>query len=112
MFGPSPSPRAELGTFCGISEVGLETLALLYYLRHGFDACDVFRCNFLVLEANIAIEALNGAVDGVSSNVLQSTIILCAQVSKARPNFLSWISRHMAGLEKPIVVLLPWRPDI
>jgi hypothetical protein len=75
----------------GQAKVGLETLARLYYLRHSFDACDVFLCNFLVFVANIAIEALNGAMDGVSSNVLQSTIILCAQVSKARFNSLSWI---------------------
>lgn len=65
------------------AKIGLETLTRLYFLRHNFDACDVFLCNFLTLVANIAIESLNSTTNSVPSDVSHSTIILCAQVSTA-----------------------------
>jgi hypothetical protein len=68
------------------AKIGLETLTRLYFLRHSFDTCDVFLCNFLAYLANIAIEALNNARTELGStsshaDIFRSTLILCVQVS-------------------------------
>ena len=61
------------------AKTGLEALAHLYFLRHSFDTCDVFLCNFLILVANIAIESLNGSMsDAATADVFRSTLFLCA----------------------------------
>ncbi|KAK2598562.1 hypothetical protein N8I77_011965 [Diaporthe amygdali] len=61
----------------------LETVARLYYMRHGFEACDSFLAYFLALLASISLRALEGSGDGARLSpgrgrpeVLRSTLIL------------------------------------
>lgn len=61
----------------------LETVARLYYLRHGFEACDSFMTYFLALLASISLRALEGSGDGARLSpgrgrpeVLRSTLVL------------------------------------
>lgn len=67
------------------AKIGLETLIRLYFLRHSFESCNVFLCNFLVHVGNIAIESLGDIMPAKSvpttTNALRSTLILCAQVT-------------------------------
>lgn len=61
----------------------LETVARLYYMRHGFEACDSSLAYFLALLASISLRALEGGGDGARlaagrgwPEVLRSTLIL------------------------------------
>ncbi|KAK7698116.1 hypothetical protein SLS64_012891 [Diaporthe eres] len=61
----------------------LETVARLYYMRHGFEACDSSLAYFLALLASISLRALKGGGDGARfaagrgwPEVLRSTLIL------------------------------------
>lgn len=61
----------------------LETVARLYYLRHGFEACDSTLAWFLSLLASISLRALEGGGDGARlaagkgwPEVLRSTLVL------------------------------------
>lgn len=61
----------------------LETVARLYYLRHGFEACDSSLAYFLALLASISLRALEGGGDGARlaagrgwPEVLRSTLVL------------------------------------
>lgn len=61
----------------------LETVARLYYMRHGFEACDSSLAYFLALLASISLRALEGGGNGArlaagrgSPEILRSTLIL------------------------------------
>lgn len=61
----------------------LETVARLYYTRHGFEACDSFLAYFLALLVSISLRALEGSGDGARLSpgrgrpeVLRSTLVL------------------------------------
>ncbi|KAL1873008.1 hypothetical protein Daus18300_004149 [Diaporthe australafricana] len=61
----------------------LETVARLYYARHGFGGCDSFLAYFLALLASISLRALEGNGDGARLSpgrgrpeVLRSTLVL------------------------------------
>lgn len=61
----------------------LETVARLYYMRHGFEACDSSLAYFLALLASISLRALEGGGDGARlaagrgwPEVLRSTLVL------------------------------------
>lgn len=61
----------------------LETVARLYYMRHGFEACDSSLAWFLSLLASISLRALEGGGDGARlaagrgwPEVLRSTLVL------------------------------------
>ncbi|KAF2651946.1 hypothetical protein K491DRAFT_719359 [Lophiostoma macrostomum CBS 122681] len=66
------------------AKMSLETLARLYYLRHSYDSCDVFICNFLIYVGNIAIESLGRHSAVTAPDVLRSTLILCARGLKSQ----------------------------
>lgn len=61
----------------------LETVARLYYMRHGFEGCDSSLAYFLALLASISLRALEGGGDGArlaagrgSPEILRSTLVL------------------------------------
>lgn len=61
----------------------LETVARLYYVRHGFEGCDSSLAYFLALLASISLRALEGGGNGArlaagrgSPEILRSTLVL------------------------------------
>jgi hypothetical protein len=75
------------------AKIGLETLVRLYFLRHSFETCDMFMCNFLLYVANIAIEALSTIPsDAPTAEAYGSTLVLCAQVQNPRPESVTTLT--------------------
>lgn len=90
------------------AKVGLETLVRLYFLRHSFDTCDMFMCNFLLYVANIAIEVLSTiASDAPTVEAYRSTLVLCAQVRNSQPKPIDH-ANCTKGSQKPGLFLLSW----
>ncbi|KAK2590782.1 hypothetical protein QQS21_011536 [Conoideocrella luteorostrata] len=69
----------------------LQTLIRLYYLRHGFDAMDLFIVIPLMLAGSECIEAINERTSAPQLKTLRSTLILVAKglYSQRRNHYLS-----------------------
>ncbi len=69
----------------------LQTLVRLYYLRHGFDAMDLFICIPLVLIGFQSLDAINEQTPSLELETLRSTLILAAKGldSQRRSHYLS-----------------------
>ncbi|PTB68119.1 N-terminal fungal transcription regulatory domain-containing protein [Trichoderma citrinoviride] len=70
-----PSPREIIAE----SKRHLQTLMRLYYLRHGYDAMDLFLVVPLMLAASECLEAIDEGTTGQDLEVQRSTLILVAK---------------------------------
>ena len=70
-----PSPQLHVAN----ASKHLQTLVRLYYLRHGFDAMDLFIVIPLVLTGFACVDAIGKQTPGPKLEVLRSTLILIAQ---------------------------------
>lgn len=60
------------------SKYAFETLARIYYLRHGFEALDGFMIQYLSMLASMAHKSINTNTEENHLKILRSTIILAA----------------------------------
>ncbi|KAI9148245.1 Dehydrogenase orsE [Paramyrothecium foliicola] len=75
----------------------LQTLVRLYYLRHGFDAMDLFIVIPCMLTANECVEAINEQTPETELRDLQSTLLLMAKglYSQRRNHYLAEALFHV-----------------
>ncbi|KAL7936549.1 hypothetical protein V8C35DRAFT_295798 [Trichoderma chlorosporum] len=95
IFGPlldtitnqEPSPQQIVAE----SKKHLQTLIRLYYLRHGYDAMDLFIVIPLMLAGSDCVEAINDQTPAAELEVLRSTLILVAKglYSQRRNHYLA-----------------------
>lgn len=69
----------------------LQTLIRLYYLRHGYDAMDLFIVIPLMLAGSECVEAINDQTPAAELELLRSTLILVAKglYSQRRNHYLA-----------------------
>ncbi|EHK27097.1 uncharacterized protein TRIVIDRAFT_21401, partial [Trichoderma virens Gv29-8] len=82
-----PSPQQIVSE----SKKYLQTLIRLYYLRHGYDAMDLFIVIPLMLAGSECVEAINDQTPAAELEVLRSTLILVANglYSQRRNHYLA-----------------------
>ncbi|PTB73357.1 N-terminal fungal transcription regulatory domain-containing protein [Trichoderma longibrachiatum ATCC 18648] len=100
-----PSPKAIVAE----SRRQLQTLIRLYYLRHGYDAMDLFIVIPLMLAASECVEAIDDKTTGQDLEVLRSTLILVAKglYDQRRNHYLAEaLFRVVRGRMRPSEVAL------
>ncbi|KAL7793630.1 hypothetical protein V8C37DRAFT_378517 [Trichoderma ceciliae] len=82
-----PSPQRIVSE----SKIHLQTLIRIYYLRHGFDAMDLFIVIPLMLAGSDCIDAINDEIPASQLETLRSTLILVAKglYSQRRNHYLA-----------------------
>ncbi|KAM0250878.1 hypothetical protein ACHAQJ_008456 [Trichoderma viride] len=91
------------------SKKHLQTLVRLYYLRHGFDAMDLFIVVPLMFTGSDCINAINDQIPPTQLETLRSTLILIAQglYSQRRNHYLGEVLfRVIRGRMRPREVAL------
>lgn len=93
LLGPQTNPDQQEVVQRIVSDSGkcLQTLVRLYYLRHGFDAMDLFIVIPLVLAGFKCIEAINDQTPSDDLEDLRSTLVLVAKglYSQRRNHYLA-----------------------
>lgn len=87
----------------------LQTLVRLYYIRHGYDAMDLFIVIPLMLTASDCVEAINDQTPEAQLEILRSTLILAATglYSQRRNHYLAEaLFRVILGRMRPCDVAL------
>ncbi|TFB01937.1 Nitrogen assimilation transcription factor nirA [Trichoderma ghanense] len=100
-----PSPKDIVAE----SNRHLQTLIRLYYLRHGYDAMDLFLVVPLMLAASECLEAIDEGTTGRDLEVLRSTLILVAKglYNQRRNHYLAEaLFRVIRGRMRPSEVAL------
>jgi hypothetical protein len=100
-----PSPQQIVES----AKRNLQTLVRLYYLRHGFEAMDLFIVIPLMLIGYDAIDAIKDGTPGEETETLRSTLILIAQglYNQRRNHYLAQaLFRVIRGKMRPQEVSL------
>ncbi|KAK1247711.1 hypothetical protein MKX07_000599 [Trichoderma sp. CBMAI-0711] len=100
-----PSPKEIVAE----SKRQTQTLIRLYYLRHGYDAMDLFLVVPLMLAASDCLEAIDRGTTGRDLEVLRSTLILVAKglYNQRRNHYLAEaLFRVIRGRMRPSEVAL------
>lgn len=93
----------------GESKRQTQTLIRLYYLRHGYDAMDLFLVVPLMMAASDCLEAIDRGTTGRDLEVLRSTLILVAKglYNQRRNHYLAEaLFRVIRGRMRPSEVAL------
>ncbi|KAL7913972.1 hypothetical protein GGI35DRAFT_231253 [Trichoderma velutinum] len=91
------------------SKKHLQTLIRLYYLRHGYDAMDLFIVIPLMLAGSDCVEAINDQTPAAELELLRSTLILVAKglYSQRRNHYLAEaLFRVIRGRMRPLELSL------